>query len=286
LFITASRSSQGRFLANEFRHPGPEDREPETSLSNGLPKWVSSMGNRARSAVGVIGGLIFFGLIGVAWAANIATCFRSAPASRQGDLVPREPRENDSLERRLVIRLANVSLSSGGSPDSGSVWVVDDSAINAASMGHGSFILWRGLGQLPDESLDVVYAHEIAHDQLGHAKKSAELADVTDFVGEALATASGSDVEAGATLKRWSGNFVIPRYSKQQELEADARAVTILSAQGYTKAASTVCIAFIDLRARVGEAGGGFFAEHPGLSDRIHAIAQRYPSTDTDRDCK
>ena len=111
-------------------------------------------------------------------------------------------------------RLADAWVHSGGSLDSISVWVFDDSTINAASVGDGAFVLWRGLEQLPNDEIDVIYAHEIAHDQLQHARKVADVADVTNFVGDALGTLSGSEEGATATLKRWSGAFVVPRYSR------------------------------------------------------------------------
>jgi Zn-dependent protease with chaperone function len=163
--------------------------------------------------------------------------------------------------------------------DSPSVWFVEDTAINAASMGRGVFVLWTGLASLPDESLDAIFAHEIAHEQLQHSRNMAEVADLTNFLGEILSTVSAADPGTERVLRRWSGKFVIPRYSQKQELEADARAVRLLDGVGYNDPPGVICRTFKMLRKKVGEGGGGFFASHPGLTNRIAAIRTAYPQS-------
>jgi Zn-dependent protease with chaperone function len=239
-----------------------------------------------QATFGAVTSLAVIAFILLIWAADLGSCFYSVGSAKKASLSPRSPDLNSAVEYRLVRRLADTWVSSGGSLDSISAWVIDDSAINAASVGGGIFVLWRGLEKLTDEDLDVVYAHEIAHDQLQHARKAADVADVTNFIGEALGTASGSGDQATSTLKRWSGKFVVPRYSRQQELEADERAVSLLGALDYEDPTASMCLAFGRLRMAVGEAGGGFFDDHPALTERIAAIRQRHPSAAVAQDCK
>lgn len=166
------------------------------------------------------------------------------------------------------------------------MWLLDDPSVNAASFGEGMFVLWAGLGTLTDEQLDAVFAHEFAHDRLQHSKKSAELRDVTDFIGEAIGAFGGRDETTTQTLKRWSGRFVVPRYDRQQELEADADAVAILTIRRYSDPAAVVCGAFVHLRSMVGEGGGGFFDSYPAFTERIQALRARFPTRATEMACR
>jgi Zn-dependent protease with chaperone function len=245
--------------------------------------WVRQAVQTTFGAIGSLALVAFFVLI---WAAQLRSCVASVGTETDSAVSPRSPDLKNDVESRLVWQLAGAWEASGGTLESLSAWIVDDSAINAASVGGGTFVLWRGLEQLTDDDLDAVFAHEIAHDQLQHSRKIADVADVTNFIGEALGTASGSGDQATSTLKRWSGKFVVPRYSRQQELEADERAVSLLGALDYEDPAASMCLAFGRLRMAVGEAGGGFFDDHPALTERIAAIRQRHPSVAVARDCK
>ena len=273
-------------MASHFRLPGPEDRD-ESARERGHTSAITA---RVRTILGAVGGAIaalaVIGYFVITSAAGLFSCISSVGTERGNSLRPREPNLRSGVEYRLVRRLANAWVSSGGSIDSLSVWFVDDSTINSASVGGGVFVLWRGLEQLSNEDLDVIYAHEIAHDQLQHARKVSDVADVTNFVGEALGTLSGGEERATATLKRWSGAFVVPRYSREQELQADDRAVSLLASFGYREPAVTVCLAFGRLRDSVGEAGGGFFEDHPALTERMTAIRLRHPSAAVALVCK
>jgi len=230
----------------------------------------------------VISGLFsvaFFGLIVVIWAAQIRSCF--VPTHRTQTAagpVPRVPTRDSANDVRLVRRLATDWEQSGRSIDSISVWMLDDADVNAASVGRGTFVLWTGLAMLRDDEIDAVFAHEMAHDWLRHAQKSRELADVANVIGDALSTIAGADEGTEATLKRWSGNFVVPRYSRAQELQADSLGVVLLAEAGHTEAAALFCRTLRTLRSTAGEAGGSFFDSHPGLSERMHRVGSLFPS--------
>lgn len=233
-------------------------------------------------ALSLLGILAIFAII---WVANIHSCF-SSPDFSDDAPAPRALHYDDPSERRLATHFADAWQASGRMLDSSSVWILDDSPTNAASLGGGVFVLWKGLERESDETVDVILAHEIAHDELQHSEQMAGVTDVSDFVGEALSTFAGSDENTTRTLKRWSGTFIIPHYSKAQELEADSLAVGLLAARGMPRPAAMVCRAFITLRSSVGEAGGGYFASHPGLSERVTHIRTLYPSPTTSASCR
>jgi Zn-dependent protease with chaperone function len=272
-------------LASGLRRPTIDDYESEAHRDGRFAERIAAVRDRSSGLFAVIGSLLSFGLILVLWAANISSCFRATSSVTQG-AVPRAPRANDQIESRLTGHLTLLWRVSGGAKDGIDAWVLDDTSINAASLGAGTFILWIGLGALSDEQLDGVIAHELAHDKLQHSRKGAEVRDVTELVGEAIGLLGGSDEDTTRTLKQWSGSLVVPRYDRMQELEADAYAVDILAGRQYPNPAAVLCSAFGRLRSTVGEAGDGFFDSHPALTDRIRALREHFPSPATEASCK
>lgn len=275
----------GSSLADGFRFPTAEDRE---AAGEGSPR-VRPPGKvrlAIQALLGALGSIALVGYFLVSFGANVTSCFSSGRQDLARSPVPRAPRLDVDSEFRVARRLADRWISSGRSVDELSLWMLDDDAVNAASLGDGVFVLWRGLNALSEADLDAIFAHEIGHDELGHSKRLADLADVTNSIGEALGTVSHSGDQATATLKKWSGAFVLPKYSRQQELDADGRAVLLLEASGYEEPAAVECRAFVNLRNQVGEAGGGFFADHPSLTERIAALRQTHPTPSTERECR
>jgi Zn-dependent protease with chaperone function len=252
---------------------------------NQSPSAFARGGELMRAVLGAAFSLGFLAVIVIVWAAQIRSCF-SSPTGRSNGPAPRALLSQRPAESRLATHLASAWQATGQPLNSASVWMLDDTSSNAASLGGGAFVLWKGLEHSSDESLDAILAHEIAHDQLRHARNMAGVKDVSDFAGEALGTLAGGDEGTTRTLKQWSGDFIIPHYSQRQELEADSLAVVMLGARGFNEPAAMVCRTFAGLRSIVGEAGGGFFATHPGLSERIATIRRAYPSAATSDSCR
>jgi predicted Zn-dependent protease len=242
------------------------------------------MAARFTSLASAVWGLLVFAMVIMLWAADIQSCVRKTPAA-EGP-TPRPPRHDAAAEVRLVTCLTSLWIASGRSADTLDVWMVDDDAINAGSFGDGTFALWTGLHRVPDEELAAIFAHELAHDRLLHARKSAELRDVTDLLGNAIGIFAHRDEATTQTLRRWSGNLIMPKYDRAQELEADEEAVDVLAMAGYSEPAATLCGAFAHLRSVVGEAGGGFFDSHPALTERIQALRTRRPSAAAETACR
>lgn len=155
----------------------------------------------------------------------------------------------------------NVKLFIAQSPD-----------INAASFGNGRFLFWDGTADLPEDILEAIAAHEVAHDVLRHARKANELKDLTDFFGELVGLVTQSDDSTENTLKHWFGSAVLPKYSRTQELEADAKAVEILRLCGYNNPRKTMSDCLETLLSRYGNSGGAFFDSHPSTRERIKRL--------------
>jgi putative metalloprotease len=240
----------------------------------------------AGAVVGTIATVAFLGFMALSWAANLSSCVRTEGSNASKTPVPRPLDLSVPTEARLAEHLVALAKSSESASGSLDVWMFNDSAVNAASFGRGRFVLFAGLQGITDEQLDAILAHELGHDMLQHSKKSAEVKEVTDFVGETIGVIGGHDDATTKTLKRWSGSFIVPRYNRGQELEADAAAVGILTKHGYADAAAVVCDAFSQLRQKVGDGGGGFFDSHPSLTDRMNALRARFPSSRAQASCR
>jgi Zn-dependent protease with chaperone function len=261
-------------MAARFKTPSPT-YSGATAKEGGRLKAIFT------GILSVVLGSTFLGAVLLVWAANLATCFgfshrdrtgRAAASSGHAELAPRRPDTSNVYDVMIVRPLVQDWLALGHSIDSINVWVFDDDQINAASLGDGSFVLFRGLHRLERPALDAIYAHEISHDQLRHGRKGGELKDVTDWLGGVLGTFAGDGGATTETLQEWSGKLVRPTYTRKQELEADRNGVLILKRLGYDSAGTVMCRMLAALRSEVGESGGGFFSDHPALSERVRTI--------------
>jgi predicted Zn-dependent protease len=147
------------------------------------------------------------------------------------------------------------------------VQIVENENINAGSAGGGQFVVTTALlERANDEQLRGVLAHEIAHDDLGHASK---LQLLTAGLGIGAALLEQVFPGSGA-LAPLAGNLIVGNYTRPQELEADRHAVTILQRAGYSK---NVMIGALNwIMQEEGNTGGGFLSTHPATDERIRAL--------------
>ena len=148
--------------------------------------------------------------------------------------------------------------------------IVDEAKINAASGGNGQFYVTTGLlRQASDEQLRGVLAHEIAHEDLGHPTKAQVLG-----AGVGLGAALLEKVFPGSgAIAPIAGTVVTGHYSRPMELAADRHAIKLLQRAGYSKNTMVNTLAW--LMQLNGDTGGGIFATHPAISERIQALQAR-----------
>jgi Zn-dependent protease with chaperone function len=148
--------------------------------------------------------------------------------------------------------------------------IVDEAKINAATGGNGQFYVTTGLlRQASDEQLRGVLAHEIAHEDLGHPAKAQVLG-----VGVGLGAALLEKVFPGSgAIAPIAGTLVTGHYSRPMELAADGHAIKLLQRAGYSKNTMVNTLAW--LMQLSGDTGGGIFATHPAISERIQALQAR-----------
>jgi predicted Zn-dependent protease len=103
-------------------------------------------------------------------------------------------------------------------------------------------------------------------------KKAQDVKDLTDFVGDVLSIFGQADAPTENTLKKWVGYTALPKYNRNQEFAADAKAVEILRELGCDKPENQLGDALQVLLDKYGNLGGGFFDSHPSTTERIQRL--------------
>jgi predicted Zn-dependent protease len=172
------------------------------------------------------------------------------------------------------------------------VAILDTNEINAFATPGGHIFVTRGLIDCAsnEDALASVIAHEIAHIQLRHALTSIRNARyINAAVSGALA---GLGEGVGGNAKELAGvmsdsvnevitTLVVNGFSKPQELEADATALSLLAGAGYQPSAIVEMLQSLKQKQQGGQ---GFGKTHPGPDDRIANVNRamdKYAVADT-----
>ncbi len=155
--------------------------------------------------------------------------------------------------------------------------VLDTTEINGFSTSGGHVFLTRGLVECApsEDALAAVIAHELAHIQLQHSVKSIKNSRFTGAlqqVAGVAATAMGYEELTQVfeeSINEAVQTVISNGYSKEQEYEADAYAMSILASAGYTPSSIVGMLESINNRA------GG--SSYPSLSG---ALKSTHPTPD------
>ena len=159
--------------------------------------------------------------------------------------------------------------------------------VNAAAAPGGAIMVFEGLfdpqkGLVRDEDeLAAVLAHEIAHVNCRHTTERLGALALAGLATELIAScAENEDAETAQALRRVfniAALLVVPRYSRQDEYEADRVGIFYMARAGYDPRAAVR----IWKRVAEKEPGGwgplSILATHPGAAERARALEKLLP---------
>jgi predicted Zn-dependent protease len=169
------------------------------------------------------------------------------------------------------------------------VLILNSTLINAFATSGGHIFITRGLIAYAnsEDILAAVIAHEIAHIQLKHSVTAMQdtrlVQDLRNLGNESARRAAqiqGTDPRRIAfeeSLKKAVDIMLDAGYSHEQEYQADAFAITLLTRAGY-QPSSLVDMLQI-LQDRRGSNAGGVYSTHPSPQSRIENANQILQST-------
>ena len=180
---------------------------------------------------------------------------------------------------RLLSEVADRLVKAGDRPDqSYAVTLLDSPVVNAFALPNGRLYVTRGLVALASDTSEVaaVLAHEIAHVALNHATARSELELRSALVSRVVADVL-NDPDTGAQLQSQS-RFALARFSREQELEADAAGVRTLAKAGYDPFAAGRFLTALNrttaLKTGAGAAEPDMLATHPGTIERVTLVTR------------
>ncbi len=171
--------------------------------------------------------------------------------------------------------LYKAAQAAGDDPSRYTFALVKSPQAQAWAAEDATFYVTDGLARMPAHVVEPLIAHEVAHELLGHlGRKQALSLSIT--AGFAILGV----LVPGASLADFVVNPLIVRaYSRERELEADARALEILQAMGYPAPRRALYLALQAADARNGKTKeeGGVLATHPKMTERLAALQPLEP---------
>ncbi|WP_043346437.1 M48 family metalloprotease [Methylobacterium sp. B1] len=179
---------------------------------------------------------------------------------------------------RLLTEVTDRLVRASDRPDqSYTVTLLDSPVVNAFALPNGRLYVTRGLVALASDTSEVaaVLAHEMAHVTLNHATARSELELRSALVSRVVADVL-NDPDTGAQLQHQS-RFALARFSREQELEADATGVRTLAKAGYDPFAAGRFLTALSRSTglKAGSANApDMLATHPGTAERITQVTR------------
>jgi predicted Zn-dependent protease len=192
---------------------------------------------------------------------------RAGSATAYSDSIRRGDARIEDRLRRTILPLLG-AMDRPCQPDELRVQIMNEPEINAANAGGCQFFVTSGLLQRSnDDHLLGVMAHEIAHQDLGHAVK-AQMLGAGLSIGAALLEQIFPGSGAIAPL---AGTLIARGHSRTEEYAADRHAVVLLRRAGYPPEIMIETLGWIQ-RSSSDQQPGGFLSTHPALNERISAL--------------
>lgn len=211
-----------------------ENRTPDESVNYSIEHPLKEF---AWLVGGVIGSLfiatLLVGYFAGELAARLPYRYEKALAARAAPLLQEGTRDPHSIAieqalNQLAARLAqHMPLPEGMAI---TVHYQDTDEINAFATLGANIVIYRGLlARTPDENaLAMVLAHEMAHAQLRHPARSLGRGVALGIILTTINSSMGHNAASGAL--NTTGELSLLNYSRAQERDADAAALTAITA--------------------------------------------------------
>jgi Zn-dependent protease with chaperone function len=189
------------------------------------------------------------------------------------------PSSRDPGTIRISRTLYRAAQAAGDDPDRYSFALIQTMAVTSFAADHATFYFSDGFARLPQRHLDALVAQKVAHEILGHSVKRRTLS--------LLLTAGFAVVGLfmpGFGLADFVVNpLVVRAYSREQELDADPRALEILRDMGHSAPRGALAGA-LRAAAAANPPTSPYFeqrilAREPDLEARLAALEPLEPAT-------
>ena len=177
----------------------------------------------------------------------------------------------DPSTARMSRILYRAAVAGGDDPGRYSFAFIKSATAAAYSDEDATFYFTDGLTRQPTPIIEAAVAHEVAHELLGHvgSRRKLSMSLTAGFSTLGL-------FAPGAGLLDFVVNpLVVRAFGRQQELQADQKAVEILRAMGHTaprRALATALRALAAHTPKEREGLEGLLATHPALDERVAAL--------------
>ena len=182
------------------------------------------------------------------------------------------PSLGDPGAAKISRTLYRAARAVGDDPEYYSFGLIQTNAVTSFAAPDGTFYFSDGLARLPQRQVDALVAQNVAHDLLGHIKRRRALS---------LGLTAGFAVLGIFFPGGWLADFVVNplvvrAYSREQELDADQRAIEILRDMGHSTPRQALASA-LRAAAATNPPASAFFeqrilAREPNLEDRLAAL--------------
>jgi len=209
--------------------------------------------------------------LALASAALLAAC-ASAPAGTY--FAP----PGDPATARMASTLHRAAFTAGDDPSRYSFAFVKSPVAAVYSDEDACFFFTEGLMRLPDQVVDPMVAHEVAHEVLGHVSWRRTLS-LTLSAGFGVL---GLMVPGAGLIDFVVNPLVVRAFSRRQELDADRKAVEILRGMGYPAPRRTLAEALrrVDVTyPKPKEELAGLLSAQPELEERLQRLEPLEPAT-------
>jgi Zn-dependent protease with chaperone function len=205
---------------------------------------------------------------GIATALAVGLLLPACASAPEGTYyaAPRDP-----ATVRMAQVLHRAAVAGGDDPQRYGFAFIKSPTVAAYSDEDATFYFTDGLMRQPASIVEAVVAHEVAHEVLGHVgtRRKLSLSLTASFAALGMFT-------PGVGLLDFVVNpLVVRAFGRQQELQADQKAVEILRAMGHAaprRALATALEAVATHTPKEREGLEGLLATHPTLDDRLAAL--------------